>query len=357
MKITVNDKELEVSGKRTLIEELREAGYDIPALCYASRLPNGMPARHQPSCMVCMVRNEANDQMMPSCSTYPAEGMRIDTDSEEVRGMRRMALELLLSDHRADCEAPCSQVCPAGIDVARVILLYDRGRMAEARALLASQADIDNLPCPACKGGCEKVCRRGTVDRCVDIKGIIREVAAPPTPEGEIEDGQGAAPPTPEGEKEDGQHTHSSVTAASSLHVSPSGVGGAVAVSKLGRFTDAEKAWLKEVYTQPSHCLHCACEGRDKCKLRQFASAAGIRSSRYGVSSRQIVKEQQHVIGQLYFEPAKCVRCGLCVNNTEDGFTFQHRGFDMQVVIPEESKSHVDERIAELCPTGALFVK
>ena len=30
MKIFVNDKELEVSGQRPLIDELRGAGYDIP---------------------------------------------------------------------------------------------------------------------------------------------------------------------------------------------------------------------------------------------------------------------------------------------------------------------------------------
>ena len=97
MKIFVNDKELEVSGKRILIEELREAGYNIPSMCYAAG------AEHHPSCMVCMVRNEANDQMIPSCATFPTEGMRIDTESEDVTALRRMAVELLLSDHHARC--------------------------------------------------------------------------------------------------------------------------------------------------------------------------------------------------------------------------------------------------------------
>ena len=324
MKIIVNDKELEVSGQRVLIDELREAGCDIPSLCYASG------ANHQASCMVCMVRNVANDQMLPSCSTYPVEGMHIDTESDDVKALRRMSLELLLSDHRADCEAPCSMVCPAGIDLARLILLYDRGQMSEAQSLLASQTDLNNLPCADCKGGCEKVCRRGTVDKCVDIKDIIKEISVSKVT---ATDG--------------GRQSSNSVSQLADKKFS----------SKLGRFTEAEKAWLKEVYTQPSRCLHCACEGQDKCKLRTYASQAGIKSSRYGVASRQIVKEQQHIVGRLYFEPAKCVRCGLCVYNSQDGFTFQHRGFDMQVVIPEQSRSHVDEHLAQLCPTGALFIK
>ena len=75
----MNGRELEVSGKRRLIEELREAGCDVPSLCYAP------DAKHEPSCMVCMVRNEVNGEMLPSCGVYPSEGMRIDTESDEVK--------------------------------------------------------------------------------------------------------------------------------------------------------------------------------------------------------------------------------------------------------------------------------
>lgn len=316
MKITVNDKILEVSGERPLIDELRDAGYDIPSLCYAPG------AQHQASCMVCMVRNTANNQMIPSCSTYPVEGMSIDTQSEDLLAMRRMSLELLLSDHRADCEAPCTLVCPAKIDVARVILHYDRGQMDKAKAVLASAVDLGNLPCADCKVTCEKACRRGPVDTHVSIREILSEVAASEVPASDAQ-----------------------------THIVPA------FSSKLGRYSDAEKAWLKEEYNQPSRCLHCACEGQDGCKLRAYSAQAGIKSPRYGVSSHLPVKVQRHITGRLYFEPAKCIRCGLCVYNTQDGFTFQRRGFDMQVVIPEQSKSHVDETLAQLCPTGALFLK
>ena len=68
-------------------------------------------------------------------------------------------------------------------------------------------------------------------------------------------------------------------------------------------------------------------------------------------------KEQIQVTDRLYFEPAKCIRCGLCVYNSTNGFTFKNRGFNMQVVIPEENKKNVNEKIADLCPTGALFVR
>lgn len=321
MIIFVNDKAVEVSGQRPLIEELQAIGHDIPSLCYAK------DARHQASCMVCMVKNADNGQMIPSCSTFPTEGMRILTDDEDVLTLRRMSLELLLSDHRADCEAPCTVVCPSGLDPAQVILYYDRGQKAEARSLLARQCNLSAVPCATCaKTSCEKACRRGTLDKAVGIRDIILELAS--------------ADKLP------------AMEAQSKACISK-----AVFSSRLGRYTEAEKEWLKEVYSQPSRCLHCACEGREKCKLRSLSTQAGIKSSRYGVSTTLPVKEQINVIGRLRYEPAKCIRCGLCVYNSEDGFTFYKRGFNMQVVIPEESKKHVQESLARLCPTGALFLE
>ncbi|MCK7506576.1 MAG: hypothetical protein MZV70_22620 [Desulfobacterales bacterium] len=41
--------------------------------------------------------------LAPSCSTPVSEGMVVNTNSPRVRAARRTALELLLSNHRADC--------------------------------------------------------------------------------------------------------------------------------------------------------------------------------------------------------------------------------------------------------------
>ena len=312
MRISVNNKDISVSGQRPLIEELREIGINVPSMCYAEG------KEHQPSCMVCMVKDLRTGQMVPSCSTMPYEGMQIETDSDEVKELRRLSLELLLSDHRADCEGPCSIVCQRGIDVAGVINLYDLGKLDEARELLGG------VSCEGCKAPCEKACRRSTVDEGVKIREILGSL---------LEDNQ-----------------HSSQTSKSSSITSKFN-------SRLGRFTDKEKLRLKEIYTQPSRCLHCACDGKEKCKLRKYSTEAGIKVTRYGLQSSLPVKEQIPVIGNLVYEPAKCIRCGLCVYNSNDGFTFERRGFDMRVVVPEESKNHISDKIAELCPTGALVLK
>ena len=124
--------------------------------------------------------------------------------------------------------------------------------------------------------------------------------------------------------------------------------------SRLGRFTTREKEWLKENVATPSGCLHCACAGREGCKLRLYATAAGIKRPRYEASSTLPVMKKIRVTEKMLFELAKCIRCGLCVYNSKNGFTFKDRGFGMQVVIPDENRMNVGEELAELCPTGAL---
>jgi ferredoxin len=88
-----------------------------------------------------------------------------------------------------------------------------------------------------------------------------------------------------------------------------------------------------------------------------YATAEKIKRPRYKLSSVLPVMHREHLNGKLWFEPAKCIRCGLCVYNSHDGFTFSGRGFSMQVVAPKESRANIGEELAELCPTGALYIK
>lgn len=320
MKITVDHIEVEVQESETLFQVAQRLGKDIPSMCYAEG------KEHRPSCMVCMVKNVTNGQMLPSCSTHPVEGMQIITDSEDVIELRRMSLELLLSDHRADCEAPCTTVCPKGLNIERVLWYYDTNRYKEAKRYVAAAFNLPELGCDDCpKTPCEKVCRRGTIDRHVEIREIVRQISMVPDP------------------KPNDQ-------------ILPSGKA-KMFTSKIGRFSPKEQEWLKVSIGVPSHCLHCACAAQDVCKLRKYADEVGIKSPRYGVSSQLPFKIKQHVIGRMWYEPAKCIRCGLCVYNTQDGFTFKGRGFGMQVVIPNESRGHVSEELADLCPTGALYLE
>ena len=332
MIIFINDKETGVIEGETLLETARRTGYEIPSLCYAKGF------KHQSSCMVCVVKNQATGQILPSCTTFSTEGMKIETDSEEVRTIRKLSLELLLSDHRADCEAPCTMVCPKGLEVEQMLSYYDAEQYEEAYQLISEAFSLPDIACDTCKAPCEKACRRGTVDSAVNIREIIKEL---------LESWQSlhCEGDNPELYQHSGLLRKLPMTAIDKNAFK----------SRLGRFTTNEKERLKKNITTRSRCLHCACAGGNDCKLRLYATSEGIKKSRYEASSALPAMVKQHVNGEIWFEPAKCIRCGLCVYNSENGFTFKDRGFGIQVVLPDENRENISESLVEICPTGALY--
>jgi len=319
MVITINDNEIEVVNGETVLETAERAGCIIPTLCYAKN------AVHKSSCMVCAVKNQANGQIIPACSTYPTAGMMVETDSEEVRQIRTLSLELLLSDHRADCEAPCSMVCPKGLDIEKMLRFYDDNQYEMAYALIATFFSLPDIACDICKTPCEKACRRGTVDSAVPIRNIIREVV-------------GMSFVTLPDEEMSKYQTDKSVFQ-----------------SRPGRFSTSEKERLKKTVTTSSRCLHCACAGSAKCKLRIYATTYGIKRPRYEASSALPVMHKQLINENIGFEQAKCIRCGLCVYNSKNSFTFKDRGFGMSVILPKENRLNFSDELVALCPTGAIY--
>lgn len=320
MQLILNGQTINVKEGETILKIAERNGYSIPTLCYAD------DAKHKSSCMVCAVKNTLNGQIIPSCSTIATEGMQIDTESTEIQQIRLMSLELLLSDHRADCEAPCSIVCPKGLDVEQMLSFYDNADYQGAFNVIASAFQLPEVACDTCKAPCEKACRRGTVDEPVAIRKIIHEVV-------------------------DQFNDKTTTTEKGQFAINKK-----LFQSKLGRFSDEERERLVETVSTKSRCLHCACAGKGACKLREYSSAAGIKRTRYGLSSTLPVMKKIQLSENMWFEQAKCIRCGLCVYNSTNGFTFKDRGFGMQVVLPPENKENISDKLADLCPTGALYL-
>ena len=77
----------------TILDLARRSGIEIPTLCSDDRLEPFT------SCYVCVVEVEGMRGHQPACSTRLAEGMKIITESEGIRKSRKMALELMLSNH------------------------------------------------------------------------------------------------------------------------------------------------------------------------------------------------------------------------------------------------------------------
>lgn len=100
--ITINDKVYEVSEDTNVLDFALEHGIYIPHLCHHKDLnPLG-------SCRMCIVEVEGEKKPCTSCNLKPREGMVIKTDSPEIKRLRMLALELLLTGHPEDCST-----CPA----------------------------------------------------------------------------------------------------------------------------------------------------------------------------------------------------------------------------------------------------
>lgn len=133
-------------------------GIEIPTLCNDPRL------EPYTSCYVCVVEVEGLRGLQPSCSTRISEGMRIETHNDKIASARKTALELILSNHYADCIGPCKQTCPAGVDVQGYISHIEKGQYHEAVALIKETNPLPAVCGRVCVRPCEVACRRNLLD-------------------------------------------------------------------------------------------------------------------------------------------------------------------------------------------------
>jgi formate dehydrogenase major subunit len=153
----------------TILQVCREQNIDnIPTLCYDDKLP---PFG---SCFLCVVEIEGQKKMFPSCSTKVAEGMKIHTRSDKVVRTRKTCLELLVSDHYADCFGPCRLACPADVDIQGYMSLIHLGKFKEAVALIKEKNPLPSVCGRVCTRKCEVNCRRSQVDSPVGIDFLKR---------------------------------------------------------------------------------------------------------------------------------------------------------------------------------------
>jgi NADPH-dependent glutamate synthase beta subunit-like oxidoreductase len=163
IKLTIDSTPVEVPEGTTVLQAAAAIGIEIPAMCYLE----GQTCH--PSCMVCMVVEAERDNYFPSCAMPVAEGMNIIATSPEVNDIRREALELLLSDHVGDCEAPCTLSCPAGMDIPLMNRLIASGEFDKSLEVVCEEIALPLTLGYICPAPCEKACRRKPIDGAVSI--------------------------------------------------------------------------------------------------------------------------------------------------------------------------------------------
>ena len=137
----------------SILDVARRNQIEIPTLCHDPRLDPFS------SCYLCVVEVKGMRGHQPACSTRISEGMEVTTQSEAIRKSRRTALELMLSNHFADCFGPCKQTCPAGVDVQGYISLIEKKMYSEAIALIKEANPLPAICGRVCVRPCEAACR------------------------------------------------------------------------------------------------------------------------------------------------------------------------------------------------------
>ncbi len=171
IKLTINGISCTGEQGETILDIARRYNIDIPTLCHDESVA------HYGACGVCVVEAENSPKLLRACSTLAADGMVINTEGARCIQARKIALELLMSDHDGDCMGPCRLACPAGTDCQAYVKQVALGNTREAVRIVK-----ERLPLPACIGHvcphpCETDCRRGLVEEPISIASIKRYMA------------------------------------------------------------------------------------------------------------------------------------------------------------------------------------
>lgn len=171
--ITIDGQQVELADGQTILDGARKLGIDIPTLCFLER------TGPMTSCLVCIVKLKHNGRtsVVPSCGMKVQAGMVIESETEEMRQMRRTALELLLSDHVGDCFAPCQRICPLKLEIPEMLRHVSESRLPDAMALVRDTMPLASVTGRLCNRPCEQGCRRGTWDDSMAIRDTERNVA------------------------------------------------------------------------------------------------------------------------------------------------------------------------------------
>ena len=95
--LTIDHIQVSVEPGTTLLDAAKQLNIKIPTLCHHEDLCVAG------NCRVCMVEQIGSDRLLPSCATPASEGMEILTNSLKVRNARKSVIDLLVSEHRAEC--------------------------------------------------------------------------------------------------------------------------------------------------------------------------------------------------------------------------------------------------------------
>jgi len=181
--LKIDDIEATVAPETTILQAAASVGIDIPHLCHDPSW-NIPPSS---SCRLCLVEVDGARAPVASCSQHAADGMVVRTDTEKIANIRRMVIELLLSDHPQDC-----LTCHEGGGCSLQEYAYKLGVSESGYSSISGSVEprpvqdgpaigYDRSKCILC-GRCVEVCQNIQASGAIEFsgRGFDTEIALPP---------------------------------------------------------------------------------------------------------------------------------------------------------------------------------
>lgn len=176
--LKINGQDITVPANYTVLQAAREAGIDIPTLCYLKDVSQ------TGSCRMCVVEVKGARNLQAACVYPVAEGIEVFTNTPKVRRSRKVTLELLLSNHERKCltcvrNRNCELQTLAdelGIDE----ITYEGERQQHEVDALSPSIIRDNNKCVLCRR-CVSVCKNIQTVAVIDAteRGFKTTIASP----------------------------------------------------------------------------------------------------------------------------------------------------------------------------------
>lgn len=95
--LTIDNQEVKVEKGTTILQAAKQAGIDIPTLCFLKDI------NEVGDCRMCIVEVEGRRGFATSCIQTVEEGMVVHTNTQNVLEARHVILDLIISNHAKDC--------------------------------------------------------------------------------------------------------------------------------------------------------------------------------------------------------------------------------------------------------------
>ena len=95
--LTIDDQKVKVEKGTTILQAAKQAGIDIPTLCFLKEI------NEVGDCRMCIVEVEGRRGFATSCIQKVEEGMVVHTNTPNVMEARHTILDLIISNHAKDC--------------------------------------------------------------------------------------------------------------------------------------------------------------------------------------------------------------------------------------------------------------